>query len=105
MLDVGLYTLYILLAIAVAAAIIFPIVNSLSNPRSLVRSGVGIAAIIVLFGLSYALSDSTITNSAIVAGLDEGSVKLVGAGLIMLYLVFILAVLALIYSELSKAFK
>lgn len=105
MLDIGLYTLYALLAIAVAAAIIFPLVNSLSDPRGLIRSAVGIAAFVVLFGISYAIADSEITDSAIVAGLDESSVKLVGAGLIMLYMVFVLAVLALIYSEISKALK
>lgn len=105
MLDVGLYTLYALLFIAVAAAIIFPVINSLSNPSGLIKTGIGIGVIAVLFGISYALSGSDLTRSAIAAGLSESSVKLIGAGLIMLYMVFILAVLALIYSEISKALK
>jgi hypothetical protein len=105
MLDVGLYLLYALLFIAVAAAIIFPLINSLSNPAGLIRGGIGIGIIVVLFGISYAMSDSELTRSAIAAGLSESSVKLIGAGLMMLYIVFVLAVLALIYSELSKAFK
>jgi hypothetical protein len=105
MLDIGLYILYALLFIAVATAIIFPIINSLSNPSGLLKSAIGIGVILVLFGISYALSDSELTRGAIAAGLSESSVKLVGAGLIMLYIVFILAVLALIYSEISKALK
>ena len=105
MLDFGLYALYALLFIAVAAAIIFPLINSLSNPASLIRSAIGIGVILVLFGIAYALSDSALTRSAISAGLSESSVKLIGAGLIMLYIVFILAILALIYSEISKALK
>jgi len=105
MLDIGLYILYALLFIAVAAAIIFPLINSLSNPRALIRSGIGIGIILVLFGISYAMSDSELTRSAIAAGLSESSVKLIGAGLMMLYIVFVLAILALIYSEVSKALK
>jgi hypothetical protein len=105
MLDFGLYALYVLLFIAVAAAIIFPLINSLSNPASLIRSAIGIGVILVLFGIAYALSDAALPRSAVAAGLTESSVKLIGAGLIMLYIVFILAVLALIYSEISKALK
>ena len=105
MLDVGLYILYALLFIAVAAAVIFPIINSLSNPSGLIKIAIGLGAIVVLFGISYALSDSEITRSALAAGLSASTVKLIGAGLIMLYIVFVLAVLALIYSEISKALK
>jgi len=105
MLDIGLYVLYALLFVAVAAAIIFPLVNSLKDPKGLIRSAIGVGAIFVLFGIAYALSGSELTLSATAAGLTEGSVKLIGAGLIMFYIVLILAVLSLIYSELSKAFK
>ncbi len=105
MLDIGLYVLYALLAIAVASAILFPLINSFSNPAGLIRSAIGVGVIVVLFGISYALSDSELSRSAIGAGLSESAVRLVGAGLIMLYIVFVLAVLALIYSEISKALK
>jgi hypothetical protein len=105
MLDIGLYVFYALLFIAVAAAVIFPILNSIKEPGALVRSGIGIAVILVLFGISYGLSGSTLSRSAIAFGLSEGNVKLISAGLIMFYIVLILAILALIYSEISKAFK
>ena len=105
MLDVGLYVLYVLLFIAVAAAIIFPLINSISNPSGLLKSGIGVIVMLVLFGIAYAVSDSTLPRSAISAGLSETSVKLIGAGLIMFYIVLVLAVLALIYSEISKALK
>jgi hypothetical protein len=105
MLDLGLYVFYVLLFIAVAAAVIFPILNSLKEPAALIRSGIGIAVILVLFGISYGLSDSTLSRNAITFGLSEGNVKLISAGLIMFYIVLILAILALIYSEISKALK
>jgi hypothetical protein len=105
MLDIGLYVLYTLLFVAVAAAVIFPIISSISNPSSLLKTGIGIGVVLVLFGLSYALAGSDLPPSAIAAGLSESSVKLISAGLIMFYIVLVLAVLALIYSEISKALK
>lgn len=105
MLDFGLYTFYALLVIAVVVAIVFPIITSLSNPRSLVGAGVGILAFVILFAISYAVADSNISNAAISAGLDGSTVKLIGAGLLMFYIVLVLSVLALIYSEISKALK
>ena len=105
MLDIGLYVLYGLLAIAVAAAIIFPLVNSLQNPKGLIRSAIGVVIILVLFGVGYALSDDTLSRGAVSAGLTESSVKLIGAGLIMFYIVLVGAILALIYSEISKVLK
>ena len=105
MLDIGLYIFYVLLFIAVAAAVIFPLLNSIKEPKALIRTGLGVAAILVLFGISYGLSDSKLSRNALSFGLTESTVKLISAGLIMFYIVLILAILALIYSEISKAFK
>jgi hypothetical protein len=105
MLDIGLYVLYGLLLIAVASAVIFPLVNSLKDPKALIKSAIGLGAILVLFGIGYALADSEIPTTGIAAGLTETNVRLIGAGLIMFYIVLVLAVLALIYSEISKALK
>ncbi len=66
MLDIGLYVFYVLLFIAVAAAVIFPLMNSIKEPKALIRTGIGVAAILVLFGISYGLSDSTLSRNAIV---------------------------------------
>jgi hypothetical protein len=105
MLDLGLYIFYVLLFIAVAAALIFPIISSISNPSSLLKTGIAVGVVLVLFGLSYAMAGSDLPRSAVAAGLSESSVKLISAGLIMFYIVLVLAVLALIYSEISKALK
>jgi hypothetical protein len=105
MLDIGLYIFYVLLFVAVAAALVFPLINSFKAPADLIGTGIGIAVILVLFGVSYGLSDSQVSRAAIAMGLSESSVKLISAGLIMFYIVLVLAILALIYSEISKALK
>jgi len=103
MIDIGLYTFYALLFIAVASAIIFPIVQAVASPKSLIRSAVSIGVVAVLFGIAYVVSGSEITLKAMAAGVDASSSKMIGAGLIMFYIVLALAIIAIIYSEINTA--
>jgi hypothetical protein len=105
MLDLGLYVLYALLAIALAAAIIFPIIHAVRDPSSLLKAAIGIGIFVILFGVSYALADSKVTLKTAAAGITASSSRLIGAGLIMFYITLVGSAIALIYSEISKAFK
>jgi hypothetical protein len=103
--DILLYVGYGLILVAVGSAIVFPLIQGVQNPKSLVKSLIGVGALVVLFILGYALSSSAVTTTWAAKGITEGVSKLVGAGLIMFYIVLIVAALGLIYSEVSKAFK
>ena len=105
MLDFGLYFFYALLFIAVALTVVFPIIHVLREPSSLLRSAIGIGVIVVLFVISYAFSGSEVNLKAAALGVTPTSSKLIGAGLIMFYITLALSILALIYSEISKASK
>jgi len=105
MLDLGFYVFYALLFIAIAATIVFPIIHMLREPSMLVRTGIGLGVIVVLFGISYAMSGSEVNLKAAALGVTPTSSKLIGAGLIMFYITLVLSVLSLIYSEVSKALK
>jgi hypothetical protein len=105
MLDLGFYVFYALLFIAVALTIVFPIIHMLREPSMLLRSAIGIGVVVVLFVVSYALSDSEVNLKAAAVGITPSSSRLIGAGLIMFYITLVLSVLALIYSEISKALK
>ena len=104
MLDFGLYTFYVLLAIAVIGAIIFPIINAIKSPKTLVRSLIGIGALLALFGVSYAMSDSHLSQTS-AAMVTPTAGKLISAGLIMFYITLFLAAAAVLYSEITKSFK
>jgi hypothetical protein len=105
MLDIGLYVLYALLAIAAAGAVIFPVIHAIKDPSALLKIGIGIGVFVVLFGVSYALADSEVTLKTAAAGITPGTSRLIGAGLIMFYITLAGSALALIYSEISKAFR
>ena len=101
----GLYFCYALFFVAVAALIILPTMNVLKAPKDLVKSGVGIGGLVIIFVISYALSGDEVTLKYSAAGVDSASSKMIGAGLIMLYIIFFISVGGLIYSFINKAMK
>jgi len=105
MIDAGLYFSYVLLFIAVGAAIIFPLIHSLRDPKTVVKSLAGIVGLVVIFIVCYAISGNEVTNKYAAAGVGAVSSKLVGAGLLMFYFVLIGAILGIIFSEISNALK
>ncbi len=105
MLDFSFYLLYVLTAVATLAAIGFSFLNIISKPGGLVRAGIGIGVLLVLFFVSYAMSSSELTAAQRALGVTESGVRLVSAGLIMFYIVLIGAIVALVFSEIIKAFK
>ncbi|MBX2969567.1 MAG: hypothetical protein KF803_09345 [Cyclobacteriaceae bacterium] len=103
--DAGLYTAYALLAVAVVAAIVLPLMHAGNSPGALKKGLIFIAGMVVVFIISYALAGSELTADQVAKGITATTSKLVGAGLIMFYLAAIIAVIGLIYSEINKAIK
>ena len=101
----GLYLGYLLFFGAVIAIAGLFLMNALKDVNLLKKSAGGAAVLLVIFGLSYFLSGSELSNSAVANGVTESSSKLIGGGLTMFYILFFLAVIGLIYSEINKALK
>lgn len=105
MIDTGLYITYVFLAIALGAAILLPLLHAIKHPKELGKSAVGIGVLVVIFVVAYSISGSEVSVKAASLGVGEGSSKLIGAGLMMFYIVFIASLLGIVYSEISKAIK
>jgi hypothetical protein len=103
--DIGLYVGYAFFIVAVGAAIVFPLINALKTPADLLKSLAGIGVLVVVFIIAYALSGSEVTIKAAATGINASSSKLIGAGLITFYIVLILSVLGVVFSEINKALK
>ncbi len=105
--NLGLWTTYILFFIAVGAAVILPIIYSLSDPKSLVGVGISVAALLILFFISYVLSSDEITNpkAAAIYDVTPGVSKFIGGSLIMMYLLFFGAIIGVAVNEIVKFFK
>jgi hypothetical protein len=106
MVDIMLYVSYVLIGIAVVGSIILPLIKSLDDPASLVKSALGVVGIVAVFLIAYMLSGSEV--SADVAqryGTTESTSKLVGASLISMYLMGAIAIGSILFSEVAKLFK
>jgi hypothetical protein len=103
--DIGLYVGYGLFSVALIAAVILPLINALKSPKELLKSGMGIGALLVVFLISFGLAGSEVTAKYTAQGIGESSSKLIGAGLTMFYIVFAAALVGIVFSEISKALK
>ena len=104
--EFGLYLTYILVGVAVLAVIVLPLINAVSNPRSLVISGIGLAALLVVFLISWGLSSyDNVSAKAAEQGLTSGGVQRIGGVLTMMYILLGCAIVGIVVTELSKIFK
>ena len=104
-LDIGLYLFYVLLLVAIALCIVFPIVYAIKNPKTFAKSAVGVGALAIIFVIAYSLSGSEFSLEEAALGVNATSSKLIGAGMLMMYFAYIAAAVTVVYAEISKALK
>jgi len=105
LISAGLYFGYFLFFVALVALIVLPTLNALKSPKEMIKSGAGILALVIIFVVSYGLSGDEVTLKTASYGTDAASSKMIGAGLIMFYMVFLVAVVGLVYSFFHKSIK
>ncbi|MCV9386793.1 hypothetical protein [Reichenbachiella ulvae] len=103
--DVALYISYTLTILAGLAAIVFPIINSVNDPKSMAKAGAGLAALLVVFLISWAISGNEVTAAYLEFEVDAGLSKFIGGLLTMMYILTGVALLGIVYTEVSKAIK
>ncbi len=106
--DIALTWAYILILITLIAAITFPLVAVISNPKALIRLLIVLAGFAVLVVVSYVLSSDTaieIIGYDGTGNTDPGTLKMVDTVLFLTYMLFGLAVGSILYAITSKAFK
>jgi hypothetical protein len=105
MIDFILYLGYALLGVAALASLILPLVNAIGNPKTLVKTGAGLVILLVVYGISYAISGSEVTDVYTKFGVDAGASKTIGGVLTMMYLLLMVVVFGVLYTEIAKLFK
>jgi len=99
---------YILAGIAVFFAIIFPIFQMIKNPKAAVKGLLGFLVVAVVVFVAYAVSSGEklgITNPELMQYDVPGTLKYAGTLLNSVYFLAGLAILSMIFSEVSKMFK
>ena len=102
MLDSFLYYTYALVAIALVAAFILPMIKLFSNPKGLKKMLMFLLIAVVLIGVSYALASSEplVVKTNIEA--SENALKLTDEGLILTYILSAFAFLAILLGGVVK---
>jgi hypothetical protein len=102
MIDAGLIISYVLIGLCAAAAIVLPLIQAAGNPKSLKKIGISVGALVIAFFVCYALAgDSTMGNTKV----TPGAAKMVGAGILLFYVLLIGAIVSIVYTEISKMSK
>ena len=103
--DVILYFGYGMVIVAAFLAIAFPLWIASKNPKSLIQTGIGLGSILVLFLVAWLISSNEVYSSYAEFGVDESLSKFIGGMLNLVYILAGLAVIGIIYSEVSKSLK
>ncbi len=103
--NYGLYAAYILGALAVILVIVLPLVNAISNPKSLLGSAIGFVIIAVLFFIGWSISGNEVIPAYAESNITPASSKLIGGALITMYILGGLAIIAIVFSEVNKIFR
>ena len=102
MVNYGIIICYILIAIAVAASVIFPVIQLAQNPKGAKGALIGIGLLIVVLGISFGLASDDNPSKI---DLTPETAKQVGMGLYAVYILGTVAVVSIVYSEVSKMLK
>ncbi len=102
----GLYAAYILLGIAILAAILMPLIQSFSNPRALLGALVGVVAIAILFFIGYSIAGNEVVPLYIKNNVTSAvTSKMIGGALITMYTLILLALASIVVTEITKIFN
>lgn len=97
---------FAMIVLTIALTVIMPLIAVFQNPKSAVRSLIGLGIIVVVFLISYALATDdpiTLANGNVID--DTFELKFSDTALWATYIAFAGVILSILYGELYKVFK
>lgn len=105
--DIFLYAGYLLVIVGAVFAILMPLINSFGDPKSLLKTGIGVIVVAAVFGIAYSTASGDVAAKYMADPFNitpEGA-KMVGGVLLTVYSLFILAIVGIVITELNKLIK
>jgi len=105
--DIMLYATYLLAVVGTILSIVMPLLKSLDNPKGLMKSGLGVLGLAILFVICYSLSSNEVLPKfeGSPFNLTPGLSQFIGGMLVMTYILTVVAILSIVVTELTKAVK
>lgn len=106
MLNLMLVWAVVMILLTIAAIIIMPLVGVFQNPKSAVQGLIGLGALVVVFLVSYALSNDNPIHLASGKVMDDSfSLKFSDTALYATYITFAGVIVSILFGEFYKIFK
>ncbi|PIF00890.1 MAG: hypothetical protein CR994_04375 [Maribacter sp.] len=96
---------YLLLGIAVVASLVFTLKNLFQNPAGLKKALFVLAGFVLVVVVSYVLASGTDVSDKYMAMSSEGTVRNIGMGLNVFFILTIVAVVAIVLPGIKKMFS
>ncbi len=104
--DYVIYWGYALLVILILTTLITAVSNLIQHPKGAIKLAIVLGAMVLIAIISYTLSTNNFTPVQIEKmSTSVSTSRIVGAGLYVTYVMFAAAILAIIYSAVSRTFK
>ena len=105
--DIMLYVSYALVVFGAVVSILLPLIKSLDDPKSLLKTGLGVVFILVLFFVCYSISGNEVLPKfeSDPFNLTPAMSQMVGGLMITTYVLTIVALIGIVVTELNKAIK
>ena len=105
--DILLYGSYALVGLGAVVSVLMPLFKSLDNPKSLLKTGLGIVLILVLFFVCYSISSNEVLPKfeSDPFNLTPAMSQMVGGLMITTYVLTIVALVGIVVTEFNKAIK
>ncbi len=106
-----MYMSYVMLAIIIAAVLIFLVANLIANPAALKKALLSVGIVVVICAIAYFVfaDGSDAANNAIELDdgeyLSEANSKIIGASIYTFYIMAFLAVASIIWAGVTKLIK
>lgn len=104
MVDIGLWISYLLFIAAVLGMIVYSVVNMLRDTKKAKGTMVGVGLIAGLFLIAFLFSGNEVTAKYANFGISATQSKMIGAGILMTYILGIGTVVIAVYVEVRKVF-
>ncbi|MBE9488055.1 MAG: hypothetical protein IMY73_02625 [Bacteroidetes bacterium] len=96
---------YIMLGISISAMVLLPILGMIKDPKSAVRSLLGLGIVLVILAICYAFSDATPISTPAKEFTNSMELRLSDTGLYATYVALAIAIVAIFVGEIYKFFK
>lgn len=105
--NIILYVSYALVIFGTVLSVLLPLIKSLDDPKALLKSGLGVVGIVVVFFICYSISSNEVLPKfeAEPFNLTAQTSQMVGGLMFTTYLLIVVALAGILLTEINKAIK